>query len=96
MPGAVRRALDGQIDTQRRLGQTLDVKDGRMEVKAARNGGLKMTRQGLVIDQEQVGEKNLSPCNLVRDLDSGASAATIVEKVNELLKELRRTGRMRS
>lgn len=97
VPGAVRRALDGQIDSQRRYGNTVEVAhDGRLEVKAAPGGGLKMTRQGLVVDQAQVGERNYKPIAMQRELDtSTATAAQLATAFNALLSELRRTGRMR-
>lgn len=96
MPGRIRRALDGQIDTKRRLGETLDIApDGRMEVKAAKGGGLKMTRQGLMVDQEAVGEKNRPMLNFLADIPSGSATSVVLTKVNDLLKELRRTGHMR-
>lgn len=97
MPGAVRRALDGQIDSQRRYGQTLEVaKDGRLEVKAAPGGGLKMTRQGLVLDQAQVGERNRPPMERQSELDaSSATAAEVAAAFNALLREMKRTGRVR-
>jgi hypothetical protein len=94
--GAVRRALDGQIDSQRRYGETLSVaKDGRLEVKAVRGGGLKMTRQGLAVDQAQVGEKNRPPLPFIREPASGASAADLRETLCELLRAMRKTGNMR-
>jgi hypothetical protein len=96
MPGAVRRALDGAVDSERRYGQTLSVaKDGRLEVKAARDGGLKMTRQGLVIDREQVGEKNRPPLDYIREPEAGASAADLRAKICEILAALKKTGNMR-
>lgn len=95
MPGRVRRALDGQIDTQRRLGPSLDVdKDGRMVAKLAPNGGLKQTRAGLVLDAESVGEKNRPVMSRVKDPASSA-AADVYATVVEMLAEFRRTGRMR-
>lgn len=100
MPGAVRRALDGQIDSNRRYGQTLEVaQDGRLEVKAAPGGGLKMTRQGLVIDQAQVGEKNRPPVSMIKEPLEGASSTEKLDNLRaafiDLLAELKRTGRMR-
>lgn len=96
LPGRVRRALDAQVDTQRRLGETLDVdKDGRMQVRAASGGGLVQTKQGLVVDPGAVGDKNLAPMALVKDLDSTAVLADVIAKMNELLSEHRRTKRMR-
>jgi hypothetical protein len=94
----VRRALDAQVDTERRLNDTLAVdKDGRMGIKAARGGGLVETKQGLMVDKSQVGEMNREPIAIQRDLDpTTATAAQIATALNALLKELRRTGNMRS
>lgn len=94
MPGSVRRALDGQILSTQRNGKTLEVgSDGRLEVKAG--AGLKQTRQGLVVDLEQVGEKNRDPIKRQSELSSSATTAQIVTAFNDLLSEMRRTGRMR-
>ncbi len=96
VPGRVRRALDGAVDTSRRVNESLTVdKEGRLGTKLARSGGLRMGKDGLELDPIAVGDKNRDPMSLVQDLASGASAATIVTKVNELLAELRRTKRMR-
>jgi len=94
LPGRVRRALDAQIDTQRRLGESLDVVDGRMEVKAVRGGGLQMTRNGLALDPMSVGDKNHDPMSRVKD-PASTSAADVHATLIELLTELRRTKRMR-
>ncbi len=94
--GRVRRALDGAVDTSRRVDDTLAVgKDGRLGAKLARSGGLRMGPDGLELDPIAVGEKNHDPMPLIKELDSGASAATIAEAFNNLLRELRRTKRMR-
>ena len=51
MPGRVRRALDGGVESTQRYGNTLQVaNDGRLEVATRRNGGLKVTKDGLSID----------------------------------------------
>jgi hypothetical protein len=92
--GRVRRALDGAIDTQRRNGDTLDVVDGRLDVKLARGTALRVTRTGLDIAPSALGDKNRDSMSFVRDAATGATAADLVTKVNELLAELRRTKRM--
>lgn len=95
-PGRVRRALDGAIDTSRRVNESLTVdKDGRLGTKLARSGGLRMGPDGLEIDPIAVGDKNLSPIDRIAEIPSGASAADVAEVVNTLLAELRRTKRMR-
>lgn len=94
MPGAVRRALDGQIVSSQRNGETIEVKDGRLEARVVRGGGLKQTRQGLVVDQEQVGEKNRPQLNRTA-VPSTVSAAALHRWATDLVEELRRTGRMR-
>jgi len=94
LPGRVRRALDAQIDTQRRLGESLDVVDGRMEVRAVRGGGLKMTRNGLTLDPIAVGDKNNPVMPLVKD-PASTSAADVHATLVELLSALRRSKRMR-
>lgn len=96
MPGSVRRALDGQILSSQRNDDSLGVTGGRLGVRAARGGGLKQTRNGLVVDLAQVGEKNHSPIARQQDLDtSTATAAEIAAAYNELLAQMRKTGRMR-
>jgi hypothetical protein len=95
LPGQVRRALDAQILTSQRNQESLEVSGGRLGVRAARGGGIKQTREGLVVDQEQVGEKNRPPIDRQGSLATGATAAQIAAAHNDLLDELRRTGRMR-
>lgn len=96
LPGQVRRALDGQIDTDRRINKTLAVdKDGRMGTNVAPGGGLTLTSKGLVVDKAIVGDRNLPQMSHIRDLETTATAAEVLSKVNELLKELRRTGRVK-
>jgi hypothetical protein len=96
LPGQVRRALDGHIDSSQRNGETLGVaKDGRLEVRAAKGGGLSQTKQGLVVDPKAVGDKNHSPIERQADLVAAPGVAAISTAFNALLKELKRTGRMR-
>ena len=93
LPGQVRRALDGQIDTERRINKTMAVdKDGRMGTNVAPGGGLKLTPQGLVVDKGVVGEMNRPVMNHITDPAVGATAADLREKLVEILRELRRTG----
>ena len=95
LPGRVRRALDGSIDSQQRYGDSVKVaEDGRVEVNVVDGGGLKMTKQGLMVDLEQVGEKNRPVMNRVADPESTA-ATDVYATVLEILAELRRTGNMR-
>lgn len=95
-PGALRRSLDGGVESSQRFNGTMAVdKDGRLGAQLARGGGLVMTRDGLKVDVGVVGDKNREMMKQVADLATGASAATIVTKVNELLDELRRTKRLR-
>jgi hypothetical protein len=93
--GRLRRALDGQVDSSRKFGDTLEVdKDGRLGTRLARDSGLQMTRQGLKLDPIAVGDKNHEPMKFIRDPVSTAAAdvhATLVE----LLAELRRSKRMK-
>lgn len=97
MPGRVRRALDGGVESQQRYGDTLKVaKDGRLETNVARGGGLKVTRQGLMVDMEVVGEKNRPMLDAQTDLDTAtATAADIAGALNNLYATLRKTGNMR-
>ena len=96
MPGRVRRAVDGGLESTQRNGKTVEVApDGRLEVKAARNGGLKQTKDGLMVDLEIVGEKNRPAMNRIAD-PSAVTAAAIHTTLVQLLDELRRTGRTRS
>lgn len=96
MPGRVRRSLDGGVDSERRFASSLSVqKDGRLGARLARNSGLEETRQGLRINKAEVGEKNRPMLNTIRDPESGATAADLRVTMIELLREMRRTGRMR-
>jgi len=96
LPGQVRRALDGHIESSQRNGESLEVsKIGRLEVRAAPGGGLTQTKRGLVVDKVAAGDKNHDPIARQADLVSGATAAQIRVAHNALLAELRRTGRMR-
>lgn len=95
LPGKVRRALDGAIESSQRYGDGLDVVDGRLTPMVARGGGLKVTREGLMVDMEQVGEKNRPALNAIRSLDTSPTTTVLAAKINELLNELQRTGNMR-
>lgn len=95
MPGRVRRSLDGQILSKQRNGETIQVMDGRLEVRVADGGGLKMTSQGLMVDLTQTGEKNRPPLDRIMDPVSGATTTQLRATIIELLAELRRTGSMR-
>jgi hypothetical protein len=96
MPGAVRRALDGQILSAQRNGETVEVKGGRLEARVAPGGGLKHTRHGLVVNKGEVGEKNHAPMARINQINtSSATAAIVGAALNELLDELKRTGRLR-
>jgi hypothetical protein len=93
--GRLRRALDGQVDTGRKINESLDVdSDGRLGTRLARDSGLQMTRQGLRLDPIAVGDKNREPMKFIRDPASTA-AADIHATLVELLAELRRSKRMR-
>lgn len=95
LPGQVRRALDGHINSQQRNGESLEVgKDGRLEARLDPAGGLTMSRQGLALDALAVGDKNRDPMSKV-SLSNTVSAASVHAALLELLAELRRTGRMR-
>lgn len=96
LPGQVRRALDGHIDSTQRNGETLEVsKKGQLEVRLAPDGGLTQTRAGLVADKRSSSTSN-SPIERQSDLVSAPTAAQVSSAFNALLAELRRTGRMRS
>ncbi len=97
LPGRVRRALDAQVDTARRLDGTLKVdKSGRMGTNIARKGGLLETPQGLAVNPASVGEMNRAPIDHIGDLDtSTATAAQIATKLNALFALMRKTGEMR-
>lgn len=94
LPGQVRRALDGQILTSQRNGESLGVTDGRLEVRTASGGGLKQTREGLVVDQAQVGEKNRDPLKRIAP-PTTVSAQALHNWATALTAELKKTGRMR-
>jgi len=93
--GRLRRALDGAIDTERRYGQTLMVEDGRVEVQLGPSSGLVKTRQGLMLDKDQLGEKNREQLRRIADVASSASLSDVITCFNDLLAELRRTKTMR-
>jgi hypothetical protein len=95
LPGKVRRALDGAIESSQRFGDGLGIEDGRLVPMVVRGGGLKVTRGGLMVDAEQVGEKNRPALNAMRNLATTATTADVIAKVNELLAELQRTGNMK-
>lgn len=102
LPGSVRRALDGHIDSTQRNGATLEVgTTGRLEVKAAPGGGLTQTKQGLKVDPVAVGDKNHAPIDRQQDLLAASLSTTqrltqLEAAANALYAELRRTGRMRT
>lgn len=93
--GRLRRALDGAIDTERRYGQTLMVEDGRVEVQLGPSSGLMKTRQGLMLDKTQIGDKNREQLRRIADVSSSATLAELITCFNDLLSELRRTKNMR-
>lgn len=96
LPGQVRRALDGHINSQQRNGESLEVaKDGRLEARLDPSGGLKMSRQGLALDALALGEQNRPPIERMSALSASATTADLIASMNKLLSELRRTGRMR-
>lgn len=95
--GRIRRVLNAAGDSRQRNGDTLEVApDGRLEVRVAKGGPLRLTRRGLELDPAHAGEMNRPQLKMIRDPDSGASAADLREKLIEILDELRRTGHMRS
>jgi len=95
MPGRVRRHLDGGVESPQRYGDTTEIVNGKVEAKVARGGGLLMTRDGLTLDESKVGQKNRDPLNFIRDAPATASTADLIDKMNELLAELRRTSHMK-
>ena len=54
-----------------------------------------MTRRGLDIDQENLGEKNRPQLKHIADVPTGSSTATLLTAFNELLAEFRRTHNMK-
>jgi hypothetical protein len=116
--------MDGGVESRQRYGDTLEVApDGRLEVKASRGGGLRVTKGGLGLEETEAGEMNLPSMARITDVEvftitaatsNGsvtllrdninaavipsiqAQLARLEEKQNELLSELRRTGRVRS
>lgn len=96
LPGRVRRSLDAHVDTDRRINSSLDVdKDGRLGAKLARNSGLTMTRDGLKLDPQQLGDKNRPPIDRLQELSTSASTSDLISAYNELLRQLSKSGRMR-
>lgn len=98
VPRRVGRVLEHAVQSDSRYGNTLEVgQDGRLDIKLTRNdSGLELTKEGLRLADAARGEMNRPQMNRVDDLATGASAATILAKVNELLAELRRTTHMKS
>lgn len=100
MPGRVRRALDGGVESRQRFGNTMEIApDGRQEVKAAKGGGLKLTPDGLAVDKAALTEVELPKINRISEPASNATLATAVATLRTsyiaLLDELRRAGFMR-
>jgi hypothetical protein len=87
--------MDGSVESPQRYGDTTEVVNGKVEAKVARNSGLLVTPHGLAIDPSKVGEPNRQPLNFIRDAEATASTADLIDKVNELLAELRRTTHMK-
>jgi hypothetical protein len=71
------------------------VDEGRLEVQLAEASGLVKTREGLMVDPAARGEKNRESLRNMKSLASTASTADIIEALNELLSELKRTKNMR-
>ena len=70
MPGRVRRALDGGVESTQRYGDTLEVaQDGRLEVRMSRNSGLKRTADGLAMVDAEAGDKNRAQLNRIKDVE---------------------------
>lgn len=96
MPGRVRRSIDGNVESMQRNGNTVEIAPtGKLEVRVRPGGGLKMTKDGLTVDQEQVGEKNRPQLARIQEPALGATAADLRTVVVALFDELRRTGTMR-
>ncbi len=96
LPGQVRRALDGHIESSQRNGESLEVSaSGRLEVRAAKGGGLTQTKRGLVVDPVAVGDKNHSAMSRTA-VPTTVSAAALHAWATALVSELHRTGRMRT
>jgi len=96
LPGRVRRSLDAAIDTDRRVNDTMEVDtDGRIGTAVSRSGGIRVGRDGLELDPQQLGDKNHDPMAMVKKLETTATTADLIEKFNDLIFELRRTKRMR-
>jgi hypothetical protein len=100
MPGRVRRAMDGGVESKQRYGNTVEVaSDGRLEVKAARGGGLKMTKDGLALSPTEAGEMNRPQINRMNEIPFVSTNATLNacrETINALISEMKRTQNMRS
>ena len=96
VPRRVGRALEGAVDTDRRYGDTLDVQtDGRLDVRIAKGSALRMTRRGLDIDPQELGDKNHPQLKHIADVASGATLAETQSTLNEILAELRKTKNMK-
>jgi hypothetical protein len=79
------------------LGDSLTVgSDGRLEISLAPDGPLKVDRDGVREKEGSLGETNLPTMGPVAKLETGASAAEVLDKVNELISELIRTRRSRT
>lgn len=94
LPGRVRRHLDAAIDTDRRNGHSLDVIEGRLDVKIAPGQPFEVSRDGLKFTG-QMGEQNRAQMRHIADPPSGASAADLRMTLIEVLGELRRTKRLK-
>lgn len=72
-------------------------KNGRMGTNISPKGGLLETPQGLAVNPAQAGEMNRPQMQHIGDIEDTVTvtAAEVAEKLNALLTEMRRTGRVR-
>lgn len=79
------------------LGDSMQVDSkGRLDVKLAPDSPLQVDVDGLRDRKGALGETNYQKMNPIAKLDTGATTAQIVAKINELIAELIRTGRSRT
>lgn len=96
LPRRLGRVVEGAVDSDRVYGEGLEVQpDGRLDLRVAKGSVLRMTRRGLDIDRENLGEKNRPQLDRIADVPTGSSTADLLAAFNTLLAELRRTKNMR-
>jgi hypothetical protein len=87
----MRRIVSAAADATFNQGDGIQAdKDGRWNVRVDPKGGLEVRSSGLAVKDSTVPPM----MKRIQELSSSASTADIIAKINEILRELRRTRRM--